>query len=274
MKKVDMVSWTLSIIINITILFLITYKPFFKMEEIQSIKIGLVSIDNTETTKFKNEKNVDALKQNLEANKIVDNKLDEKIEKPIEKSEEKKEIISEAKPVEKQAEKEIENEKSVEVVKEEVKKEKPSLSDLKKSIAASKPNSKDLIKKTESFSPAKGNSETVDRILTVSSDSNGLVSGNINGTSTDGTKIIWSDKNKSPIFPDKAKLQGKTGSMIIKIEVDQAGAVLSYVIEKGSGVPEIDMAVEKVIGSWNLKLQKNNRIVAGIFRLDYKFDFK
>lgn len=270
MKKVDAVSWTLSVAINLTILFLLAYKPFFKTEKVQAIKIGLVSLDNSETTKFKGESNTDATKQNLEAKNITETKAEEQTKKRENSTETKEKFIE--KSTEKVVEKE--SEKTVEIAKEEVKKEKPSLSDLKKSISASKPNSKDLIQKSESFSPTKGNSEVVDRVLTISSDSNGLVSGNVYGTSADGTNIIWSDNNKSPNFPDKAKIQGKTGSMIIRIEVDQAGSVLSYVIEKGSGVPEIDLAVEKVIGSWNLKMRKNNRIVAGVFKLDYKFDFK
>lgn len=294
MKKVDIVSWLLSVTINLLILFLIAYKPFFKEEKVETIKVGLVSLDSNAQIKFKGEQNRNALKQNLNATKI-----EETAEKNEQNQEQKKEVIKEEvikEEVIKKAEKE-ESKKIVETKKEEktvviedknkestekttgkveeVKKEKPSLKDLKKSISQSKPNSKDLIAKDSGYNPNDGDFIYVDRALTINGDSNGLVSGNLNGNSSDGNvNIIWSNGNRNPSFPDTAKIQGKTGNMLIRVKVDQSGTVLSYNIEKGSGVPEIDLAVEKVISSWNLKMKKNNKIVAGVFMLDYKFDFK
>lgn len=266
MKKIDMISWILSIIINLAILFALAYKPFINVDDIQSIKVGLVSLDTNESTKFRGEDNRDAFNKNLEAKTVEENKeVEEKTEET--KAQEKEEV----KPIENKTDANAET--VIAEVKE--KKEKPSLQDLKKSISESKPNSKDLIQKNQGFNPSDGDFEYVDRKISVSGDANGLISGNISGTSDgDDILIIWSDSNKNPIFPDKAKMQGKTGNMVIKIEVDQAGVIRSYTIEEGSGVPEIDMAVEKVIGSWNLKMKKNNKIVAGVFKLDYKFDFK
>lgn len=267
MKKIDLVSWILSIIINLAILFILAYNPFLNVDDIQAIKVGLVSLDNNETTNLKGEANQDAFNKNLEEKKV-----EEKKENREGKQETKKEDKEDAKKIEKnidnEAEKTIEKE-------EETKKEKPSLKDLKKSIAESKPNSKDLIQKDKDFSPSDGKTEYVDRKISVSGDSNGLISGDISGTSNgDEIFILWAKTNKNPSFPDRAKIQGKTGSMLIKIEVDQTGTILSYSIEKGSGVPEIDLAVEKVIGGWNLKMKKNNKIVAGVFKLDYQFDFE
>ena len=52
------------------------------------------------------------------------------------------------------------------------------------------------------------------------------------------------------------------------------GNVLSFVIVEGSGVPEIDAAVERVAGTWRVKLMKNGKPVNGTFYLNYNFDFK
>ncbi|MDD7391914.1 MAG: TonB family protein [Fusobacteriaceae bacterium] len=298
MKKVDIVSWVLSIAINIAILFLLSYKSFINLDKPQEIKIGLVSLDSNAQTKFKAEQNRDAFKENLNAKSIepkVEKKVEEveqKTEKEVKEKTETTEVTKEVKKEEpkpkideKVIAKEDPNAKTVaetktkevaqKETKQDVKKDKPSLKDLKKSISESKPSSKNLVGNPDGgFSPTNGDFEYVDRTLTISGDSNGLVAGSINGTSTDGAAIIWANTNKNPSFPDTAKVQGKTGTMLIKVKVDQTGTVLSYNIEKGSGVPDIDIAVEKVIGSWNLKVKKNNKIVAGIFVLNYKFDFK
>lgn len=267
MKKIDLISWILSIIINLSILFILAYKPFLNVDEAQAIKVGLVSLDTNETTSLKGESNQDAFDKNLESKKVEEKKESEQTKEETEKQDKK-----EAEEIEKSIE--TNAEKVVSETKEE-KKQKPSLKDLKKSIAESKPNSKDLIKQDKSFSPSEGKSEYIDRKISVSGDSNGLISGDISGSSNgDEIFILWAKTNKNPSFPDRAKIQGKTGNMMIRIEVDQAGTILSYSIEKGSGVPEIDLAVEKVIGGWNLKIKKNNKIVAGVFKLDYEFDFE
>lgn len=268
MKKIDTVSWILSIIINLAILFALTYKPFLNVENVQFIKVGLVSLDTKETTRLKGESNQDAFNKNLEVNKVKEEKKENQKNKEEIEKQDKEDIKEIEKNIDSEAEKTIKKE-------EEIKKEKPSLKDLKKSIAESKPNSKDLIQKNKGFSPSDGDIEYVDRKISVSGDSNGLISGDISGTSNgDEIFILWAKTNKNPSFPDRAKIQGKTGSILIKIEVDQTGTILSYSIEKGSGVPEIDLAVEKVIGGWNLKMKKNNKIVAGVFKLDYQFDFE
>lgn len=267
MKKIDLVSWIFSVIINLAILFVLAYKPFLNVDDIQAIKVGLVSLDTKETSNLKGETNQDAFNKNLEKKTVEENKENQENKEEI-KNQDKEEVKEIEKNIDSEAEKTVEKA-------EEIKKEKPSLKDLKKSIAESKPSSKDLIKHNQGFNPSDGDFEYVDRKISVSGDTNGLISGNISGTSDgDDILIIWSENNKNPKFPDRAKIQGKTGNMVIKIEVDQAGTIRSYVIEEGSGVPEIDLAVEKVIGSWNLKMKKNNKIVAGVFKLDYKFDFK
>ena len=89
MKKSDYICLFLSIIINIGIILALTVfsKDTQEILDAEQIKIGLVAVENDASTKFKGEKNVDAKKQNLDADSIE--KKEEKTEKP-EKPAEKK----------------------------------------------------------------------------------------------------------------------------------------------------------------------------------------
>ena len=116
--------------------------------------------------------------------------------------------------------------------------------------------------------------EVVDRVLQNVTYSNGLVSGSKMGNSEGGLLTDWSDSNRAPEFPKSARDSGKHGKLKIKLKVDKAGNVLSYVIVEGSGVPEIDASVERVVGSWKVKLLKKGKPVNGTFYLNYNFNFK
>ena len=325
MKKSDYICLFLSIVINIGIILALTVFSKDTTQEIldaEQIKIGLVAVENDASTKFKGEKNVDAKKQNLDADSIE--KKEEKTEKPEKPAEKKVEEIKTEKTVEKitekpekkvaekpaekpkektpekPKEKPVEKEKTVEkkveklaekgekvvekkdekkapekpVTKENSKKsssEKPSLADLKKQISGSQPKTSN-----GGYSPTADpdGEEVVDRVLQNVTYSNGLVSGSKMGNSSDGRVVDWNAKNKAPEFPQAAKSSGKHGKLKIKLKVDKMGNVLSFVIVEGSGVPEIDAAVERVVGTWRVKLMKNGKPVNGTFYLNYNFDFK
>ena len=331
MKKSDYICLFLSIIINIGIILALTVfsKDTQEILDAEQIKIGLVAVENDASTKFRGEKNVDAKKQNLDADSIE--KKEEKTEKPEKPTEKKVEEIKTEKTVEKITEKpekkvaekpkektpekpkeqKVEKEKPVEkkveklaekgekvvekkdekkapekpATKENSKKnssessdskgtskqEKPSLADLKKQISGSQPKTSN-----GGYSPTADpdGEEVVDRVLQNVTYSNGLVSGSKMGNSSDGRVVDWNAKNKAPEFPQAAKSSGKHGKLKIKLKVDKMGNVLSFVIVEGSGVPEIDAAVERVVGTWRVKLMKNGKPVNGTFYLNYNFDFK
>ena len=318
MKKNDYICLFLSIIINIGIILALTVfsKDTQEILDAEQIKIGLVAVENDASTKFKGKKNVDAKKQNLDADSIekkeektekpekpTEKKVEEiKTEKTVEKITEKPEKKAAEKPAEKPKEKTPEKpkekpiEKKVEklaekgekvvekkdekkapeklTTKENSKKsssEKPSLADLKKQISGSQPKTSN-----GGYSPTADpdGEEVVDRVLQNVTYSNGLVSGSKMGNSSDGRVVDWNAKNKAPEFPQAAKSSGKHGKLKIKLKVDKMGNVLSFVIVEGSGVPEIDAAVERVVGTWRVKLMKNGKPVNGTFYLNYNFDFK
>ena len=311
MKKNDFICLFLSIIINIGIILALAVfsKDTQEIIDAEQIKIGLVAVESDASTKFRGEKNVDAKKQNLDADSIekkeektkkpenpTENKVEEiKTEKTVEKITEKTEKKEVEKPTEKtpekQREKSLEKEKPAEKGKKVVEKkenpkknssessnskgtskqEKPSLADLKKQISGSQPKTSN-----GGYSPTEDpdGEEVVDRVLQNVTYSNGLVSGSKMGNSSDGRIVDWNAKNKAPEFPQSAKSSGKHGKLKIKLKVDKMGNVLSFVIVEGSGVPEIDAAVERVVGTWRVKLMKNGKPVNGTFYLNYNFDFK
>ena len=335
MKKSDYICLFLSIIINIGIILALTVfsKDTQEILDAEQIKIGLVAVESDASTKFKGEKNVDAKKQNLDADSIekkeektekpekpTEKKVEEiKTEKTVEKITEKPEKKAAEKPAEKPKEKTPEKPKEKPVEKEKLvekkveklaekgekvvekkdekkapkkpatkenskksssessdskgtsKQEKPSLADLKKQISGSQPKTSN-----GGYSPTADpdGEEVVDRVLQNVTYSNGLVSGSKMGNSSDGRVVDWNAKNKAPEFPQAAKSSGKHGKLKIKLKVDKMGNVLSFVIVEGSGVPEIDAAVERVIGTWRVKLMKNGKPVNGTFYLNYNFDFK
>ena len=267
MKRNDYICLFLSIIINIGIVFALTVFSTDEMVETDEIKIGLVAVESDASTRFKGEKNVDAKKQNLEADSIEKKAEEDKKqeEKPVEKPEEKPEKKVEE---DKKAEKTVQVEEKPKTA---PKKEKPSLADLKKQISDSQPKTSN-----GGFSPTADpdGEEVVDRVLQNVTYSNGLVSGSKMGNSEGGLLVDWHDGNRAPEFPQSARASGKHGKLKIKLKVDKAGNVLSYVIVEGSGVPEIDASVERVVGSWRVKLLKKGKPVNGTFYLNYNFNFK
>lgn len=276
MKRNDYICLFLSIIINIAIVFALTVFSTDEMVETDEIKIGLVAVESDASTRFKGEKNVDAKKQNLDADSIEKKAEEDKTqeEKPVEKPEDKPVEKPEKERPEKKVEENKKAEKTVQVEdkpKTTPKKEKPSLADLKKQISNSQPKTSN-----GGFSPTADpdGEEVVDRVLQNVTYSNGLVSGSKMGNSEGGLLTDWSDSNRAPEFPKSARDSGKHGKLKIKLKVDKAGNVLSYVIVEGSGVPEIDASVERVVGSWKVKLLKKGKPVNGTFYLNYNFNFK
>ena len=276
MKKNDYICLFLSIVINIAILFVLAMFLTNEIVETDEIKIGLISTESDASTRFKGEKNVNAKKQNLDADSIEKKAEEDKTqeEKPVEKPEDKPVEKPEKERPEKKVEENKKAEKTVQVEdkpKTTPKKEKPSLADLKKQISNSQPKTSN-----GGFSPTADpdGEEVVDRVLQNVTYSNGLVSGSKMGNSEGGLLTDWSDSNRAPEFPKSARDSGKHGKLKIKLKVDKAGNVLSYVIVEGSGVPEIDASVERVVGSWKVKLLKKGKPVNGTFYLNYNFNFK
>lgn len=275
MKKDDTVSFLISIIINISILLLIP-KISTKLIENKKIKVGLVSVDIPQKSVSNKQKNIDKKPLNKPEPKKEDIKkinaqtlkrIADKIESPkidiltIDRPNARKKSI---KKLEKNyQEKEIKNDnnfsKNIDF----------ELEKIQEKNIVLKENSKKIIKIEDNASNFK-----IDKIKIKEDENVGLPSGYKLG-SVDGDIIAkWDSNNKPPIYPDSAQLKGLHGKVKIRITIDEFGNVLHLKIENGSGVPEINNAIEKVAHSWKIYLSKNGLNVKGDVILEYDFILK
>ncbi|MGL5902236.1 MAG: energy transducer TonB, partial [Cetobacterium sp.] len=85
----------------------------------------------------------------------------------------------------------------------------------------------------------------------------GLPSGYKLGVEDGDVVAKWDQNNREPRYPESAQLRGMQGKVLLKIQIDESGKVSSVFIEKGSGVPEINMAIEEIARTWKIYLAKN-----------------
>lgn len=124
------------------------------------------------------------------------------------------------------------------------------------------------------FNSEIGNDSSFDRILKISGDIEGLPSGYKLGTEDGDIVAKWDNSNKEPIYPESAQLRGLHGSVKIRMNIDENGNVKGVKLEKGSGVPEINNAIEEVARTWKIYLSKNGLSVKGNVILEYNFTLK
>lgn len=287
----DLKIFIVSIIINLLIVFLI---PGIKIDEIvdKKLKVGLVSLEtNTKktTTKPEPKKRVVPLK---EEKKIV-KKEEPKPEKPKEEIKETKKLTLDdlAKSISKR-------ETEFLAI------DKPSTRKINSDLKNELLNKKDLqdAKKTSSIDPTKNITiskddtildKSVDYQLDESSKNldfqgegeeelgfntmvekdgaEGLPSGYRLGVEDGDVVAKWDQGNREPSYPEAAQLRGMQGKVLLKIQIDETGKVTSVFIEKGSGVPEINMAIEEIARTWRIYLTKNGLNIKGNVNLEYSF---
>lgn len=239
MKKVDIPCFLLALFLSCLLLFFLSYKPAsFEAEE---LKIGLVSMENNNSLESDGRAKTDASPSQEERGK----------EKQEEKQEE---VVPETK---------VESGET----------KKPNLEELKKAIVKPKLDRQDIgmNKFDKKNTTNSGIGIDVDKILSTSTGQKGLPSGSRMGV-VDGTALIhWDPRNQEPIFPEVAKQTGKNGSVVLIVTVNEAGDVISVRTERGSGVPEINEAIEKIARTWKVKLVKKEKSVGGSFVLKYNF---
>lgn len=303
MKKDDGISILLSIIINIIIVLLIPSLSANKVEN-KKIKIGLVAYENKNRTKLEGQKNSNTSQKKTaeELKKIPPKKEVTKVEKPVEKKQEKK-TTPKSDKIDLSALNNIAS--SVSVPKVEVmtsvqpkssgyrevavleisKKELQSGVTSKNKASENITLSKELIsaenEKLElndedkiAFNSEIGKDSSFDRILQISGETEGLPSGYRLGTEDGDIVARWDTSNREPVYPESAQLKGLHGSVKIRMNIDENGNVKTLKLEKGSGVPEINNAIEEVGRTWKIYLSKNGLSVKGDVILEYNFTLK
>ena len=81
----------------------------------------------------------------------------------------------------------------------------------------------------------------------------------------------WDPKNKEPKYPESAQLRGLNGTVTLRLNIDEYGNIKKIDFQKGSGVPEINLSIEKVARTWKIYLKKNSKVVRGEVILEYNF---
>lgn len=308
MKKEEKISLLLSAIINLVIVFFIPGLSSNKFEN-KKIKIGLVNYDNQSRTKLEGERNSNSSqKKNTEEIKRKNSppkeqpKVEVKTEKKVEKKTEEKQVEKPTEKIDLSALNSIANNMSTpqvqvmtvkhpnggyrEIIKLEApKKELQSGVITKEGLNKGITLSKELISVTNeklelkddnkiAFNSEVGKDSSFDRILEISGEIEGLPSGYKLGTEDGDIVAKWDSNNKEPVYPESAQLKGLHGSVKIRMNIDENGSVKELKLERGSGVPEINNAIEEVGRTWKIYLSKNGLSVKGDVILEYNFTLK
>jgi protein TonB len=100
----------------------------------------------------------------------------------------------------------------------------------------------------------------------------GLPKGHKMGFADGDISAKWDSSNREPIYPKASLEKGVAGSVKLKMNIGPDGKVNSLVVEKGSGIPDINRAVEEIGRTWKIYLTKNGLSVEGTVLLEYKFN--
>jgi len=286
----DLKILIVSIIINFLILFLI---PGIKIDEIvdKKLKVGLVTLETATkktTTKPEPKKKVTPIK---EEKKVVPKEEVKPVEKKPEVQERKKlslddlaknitkretEFLAINRPstreINSNLKKDLLDKKNLEEI------QKNSTLDLTKDLLISKDES--ILEKTMEYQldntskelALKGEGEELGfKTMVEKNGVDGLPSGYRLGVEDGDVIARWDQNNREPRYPEAAQLRGMQGRVSLKIQIDEGGKVTSVFIEKGSGVPEINMAIEEIARTWRIYLTKNGLNIKGNVTLEYSF---
>lgn len=274
-RNSDLWIFLTSIVINIMILFLI---PGLKVEEIidKKLKVGLVTLErkkempNKSITKTvdKKEKQV-AKPEKIEPTKKVEQKklnLDD-LAKSISKRE--VEIISTPNQSVRPTNKTLIEERLGEKDLKPLDKKSSSIEEIKLESEI-----KEIDFKVDNLDSeiALGNENSIEFKALVEKDGvEGLPSGYKLGVEDGDVVARWDENNQEPEYPELAQKRGMQGTVTLKMQIDEMGRVTNVHIVRGSGVPEINEAIEKIARTWKIYLSKNGLNLKGDVTLEYKF---
>lgn len=297
-QKDDLRSLILSVVINIIIILLI---PGIKMPQREDGKISVGLVELADENKKISPKKQEEEKVIEEPPKIMEPKEKVIEEKPVE--EPKKEVVQEAKKVEKKPLPEITPLPDIEVLvspapfdrkrpntttKEVVRKERV-LEDVKSEerveIVGAELERSELaeiettpinseVKDAQIVTDIPTGKDSGEGFIALASETDkleGLPKGYKDVGSSDGNLTgRWDESNRMPTYPESAELKGRTGTVVLQVHVTEEGRVQRIDI-KGSGVPELNRAIEEVARTWKIYLSKNGQRVYGDVTLEIPF---
>ncbi|MGL5989914.1 energy transducer TonB [Cetobacterium sp.] len=285
----------ISIVINLIILFLV---PGIKVDKIvdKKLKVGLVAFETAQKKTIKKsepKKKVNPVKEKKkEEKKILPKEEIKPLEKKIEVKEVKKlslddlaknitkretEFLAIDSPSRREVNSDFKNELLEKQNLEEL--QSKSILDVTKNITISKEET--ILEKTMEYELDNNSKEiafqgeTEEKLsfktMVEKNGVAGLPSGYKLGVEDGDVIAKWDQSNREPKYPEAAQLRGMQGKVLLKIKIDESGKVSSVFIEKGSGVPEINMAIEEIARTWKIFLTKNGLNIKGNVTLEYSF---
>lgn len=290
MNKREKLSFSLALILNLIIIFII---PEYKLEKIldKRLKVGLVAFEKknlSQKKKIVEKKSIKTLKENTieKAELLKKQKMREKV---LEKSKQRAlalNSISKTMKSKNFISIDIVNEKRRRVydnnILDSIKADKKEMTFEKENkIGFDSKNIKldDNLKKNEIKEEIENkifidesSEEFLKENLKIDNKGiEGLPSGYKLGV-LDGDVIAkWDKNNREPSYPEAAELKGLQGTVRVKLDLDEKGNVKSLIMEKGSGVPEINSAIESIGRTWKIYLSKHGLSIKGSVIIDYTF---
>lgn len=293
MNKREKISLSLAVILNLIIIILI---PKYKIEDVlnKKLKVGLVAFEREKVSqketkaqkKIEIEKGKEKKESVDEKNKKIKQKKEERIKKKnlalnaISKTIKTPEI-NRMKTIDKNIDRKVNDSilDSIKSVKKDIKFERED----KIGINTKNVEFNDKLKKEEIIKKNKTNESIFiseekkdlnDSIKIEDMKIEGLPSGYKLGVEDGDIIARWDKNNKEPVYPESAELKGLQGTVRVKMDVNEHGEVISLVMIKGSGVPEINSAIESIGRTWKIYLSKHGLSIKGKVILDYTFKLK
>ena len=287
--KRDKLSFSLALLLNLIIVLLL---PEYKIEDVKDkkLKVGLVALEKEKTFSKEKKKTFPAKKKTEKQNKEQTNK-----ELPVPKKEEiKKEKSLSLESVSKTIKSPVMNvvstvninnrkitdfnENEIPALKKEIKFERED----KMGMKLEKVETNDSIIFDRERKELENDNITIEKDEEISFESIKVDEGKVEGLPSgyrlgvdDGDIIArWDSTNQEPIYPESAQLRGLQGSVRVKLDVNEKGEVTNLIIDKGSGVPEINTAIEAIGRTWKIYLSKHGLSIKGRVILDYTFRLK
>ncbi len=288
-NKRDALSFSLALIINIIIVLLI---PEYKIEDVKDkkLKVGLVALEK-EKTSSKEKKKVVPAKKPAEKKEEKPKSTDIPVPKKEEVKKEKSlsldsvsktikapslNVINTINPNKRKSNDVLAD--AVPALKKEIKFEREDKTGMKTaeiefndSLALDK-EKRDAA--TDSITIEKNEEISLESIRVDQGKVEGLPSGYKLGVDDGDIIARWDSTNQEPKYPESAQLRGLQGSVRVKLDVNEKGEVTNLIIDKGSGVPEINSAIEAIGRTWKIYLSKHGLSIKGRVILDYTFKLK
>lgn len=283
-KNRDAQFFIASIVINILLLLTIP-KLQIKQDKERKLKVGLVSIESKkvkmekrETTNLKK-----VIKDTPNEKKNEEKKIEKKVDKPVSLEDLAKNISKRKVEIMTTEKSNLRNTNS------ELKKELLAKKDLKEAEKNIEPQHDIEIKNDVKIDNKYQTENILDKEVTVDNknDDNigfksmvtkegveGLPSGYKLGVEDGDVVAKWDSGNMEPRYPESAQLRGMQGKVLLKMKIDKNGRIVYVFIERGSGVPEINEAIEQIARTWRIYLTKNGLNIEGNVTLEYSFKLK